>query len=117
MSLVDSTMPDTARLILRDTRCVGQYFLATADQEYVKALPVGQLVTIRHERDNEHDKLAAICEANGRKIGYIPRESSPVCCLFHQSGYQVQGVLTVFANKGQPNPLLNIYAIPPEQGG
>ena len=99
------------RLLLRDTRCVGQYFLTEEDRVWALALPIGTRVHIMHEADNEHDPLAAVCYVEGKKIGYLPKESSPVACLFLHGGghYAVYGIIKDFATKGQKNPLLNVF--------
>jgi hypothetical protein len=98
------------RVLLREIRIVGQYFLPDADRKFVDALPVGQRIDLSPEPTNPHDGLAVLAHVGGRKIGYIPKEMSPAVALFCEApGYKVHAEMVSFADKGQKNPIVNVY--------
>lgn len=56
-------------------------------REAIKDLSKGEILTLRRERDNPHDRNAvAVLDCCGQMLGYIPRSDAPAIAKVLDSG-------------------------------
>ncbi len=80
-------------LLYNNGEVVGAFALSPPDRQFAETCPPNTPVTIQAEPDNPHDPYAVMVFANGIPIGYIPRDVSPMLCLFLQGGYTIEGIV------------------------
>lgn len=81
-------------LLARNVAIKGQHFLPPNERQTVAAIPADNdnhvTITLIPEPENEHDPLAVRAEIDGRKIGYLAAEISPLVVWLMKEGVNVQ---------------------------
>jgi hypothetical protein len=85
-------MPFTREIFLIETQMAGTSHVPIKEIE--PGLKEGDCLVFKREPENEHDELAIrICDTEGHKLGYIPREKNEVLARLMDAGKLVFGKL------------------------
>ena len=82
-----------SQLLYSGGEVVGCHFLEPDARAWAQTCPPGTPVTLLREPENKYDANAVIVHANGTRIGYIPKDVSPMVALFMDGGYIIEGVV------------------------
>lgn len=81
-------------LLARNVAIKGQHFLPEDERKTVSAILADNdnhvTISLHLEPENEHDRLAVRAEIEGRKIGYLAAEISPLVVWLMHEGVNVQ---------------------------
>lgn len=81
-------------LLARKVAIKGQHFLPEDERKTVGAIQADNdtplTITLVLEPENEHDSLAVRAEVDGRKLGYLQAEVSPLVHWLMKEGVNVQ---------------------------
>ena len=84
-------MPFVQELFLLECEIAGTGFVKNIEEK-AKALTAETVVSLVREADNKYDKLAIrIDDADGRKLGYIPRKKNEVLARLLDGGKLLYG--------------------------
>ena len=84
-------MPFVQELFLLECEIAGTGFVKNIEEK-AKALTAETVVSLVREDDNKYDKLAIrIDDADGRKLGYIPRKKNEVLARLLDGGKLLYG--------------------------
>lgn len=84
-------MPFVQELFLLECEIAGTGFVKDIEEK-AKALNEGSVVSLMREADNKYDALAIrIDDANGGKLGYVPRKKNEILARLLDGGKMLYG--------------------------
>ena len=84
-------MPFVQELFLLECEVAGTGFVKDIEKK-AKALTEGSVVSLVRESDNKHDELAIrIDNAEGSKLGYVPRKKNEILARLLDGGKMLYG--------------------------